>query len=140
MSRTLVSWNIPAVQHKSPSASTRWSGGDSFGESPVQPVHLVVSRIEMSLELFQIAGKLRRLGRPLKSTSVLVLVTWVGEGVLNEGGRLSNSSNVWVGHHTHAPFRVVAVETKSDVGEILGLEERLRDLKTPLVASIRYGT
>ena len=41
MSRTLGSCDIPVVHHKPSSASTRWSGGDSFGESPVQLVHLV---------------------------------------------------------------------------------------------------
>ena len=37
---------------------------------------------------------------------------------MNGREQLSDSSNVWVGHHIYAPFRIVAVETGSDVGEI----------------------
>ena len=56
---------------------------------------------------------------------------------MNGREQLSDSSNVWVGHHIYAPFRIVAVETGLNVGEIPGSEERLGDLKTTqVIASI----
>ena len=49
--------------------------GRRLCESPVRLVHPVVSWIEMSLELVQIAGTFRQQDRPIESTLVLILAT-----------------------------------------------------------------
>src|SRR5258708_5147663 len=71
----------------------------------------------------------RQGGQSLESdTTIRDLASRSEEEFLKAGECLSNRSRVGVCHHIHATFRIVAMETESDVGEVFELKERLQDL------------